>query len=232
MVSTWRSSWGSMEKLSAWPGPSPSTWQIRKKTLEDVGKSGWERYYQHRGMRKMFQRTMSVHTWRELGREKEMLGDKKTRSKEITSFASVTLGGGVVDFCQSKLWGTLTELWHHSTCSSKAYIKTERGGWRGAWRKKKARELIRNRAQSPLPRWSSMVWHKSWGMQQSSWPQSTATMKPAAVESNTHTHTLQEWELSELQPTKLLEGLDGIYFLCADFKAKSVEFWAIKCEMC
>lgn len=113
------------------------------------GKSGWERYNQHRGMRKMFQRVMSVHTWRELGREKEMLGDKKTRSKEITSFASVTLGGGVVDFCQSKLWGTLTELWHHSTCSSKAYIKTERGGWRGAWRGKKQGSWLETELRAP-----------------------------------------------------------------------------------
>ncbi len=32
------------------------------------------------------------------------------RSKEKTSFTSVSVGGGVVDFCQSELWGTLTSL--------------------------------------------------------------------------------------------------------------------------
>lgn len=90
----------------------------RHGTDDDVGRSRWDRC--------ISESNKSIDDVNETG--KSNVGEKRHRgweAKKNLQFSSVSVCGGVVDFCQSKLWETLTDLWHHSTCCSKAHIKTE-----------------------------------------------------------------------------------------------------------
>lgn len=117
----------------------------------------------------------------EQDRKKGMLVLGRQASKDLQSCSSASVCGGVVDLCQSELWETLTDLWHHSTCCSKAHIKTEERAEgivkkkRGSWLETELRappslilygvtQVLRNAAElltpeKPMKPWNPQPWN-------------------------------------------------------------------------
>lgn len=75
-----------------------------------------------------------------------------SRSKEKTSLTSVSVGGGCGRLLSERIMGNPDRTVTSLNILLQSIHKDRKRGTEGCVKKKKARELIRNRAQSPLLR--------------------------------------------------------------------------------